>query len=219
MTGFSLLKNKDDYGMIALEAALLQLMKNRRSIRKYRKDPVHLEKILAVLEAGRYAPSGANSQPWIFIVITDKDLKGEIRREAEMIEKRFHKNASIELKKKLEELTVTSEKKFLTEAPVLVVVAGHTKAPYWLESTWISIAYILLSVDSQNLGTLTYTPPDTIFLNKLLNIPEEYHTVAILPIGRPSESPSSMTCARKRLDQIVHLNRYNENTQSATSTF
>jgi nitroreductase len=180
---------------------LLQLMKKRRSIRKYSKDPIPLEKIYQILEAGRYAPSGANLQPWVYIIVIDNELKEKIRKEAEKIERNFHEKASDLLRRWLKEHKITPEKSFLTEAPVLVVVAGLTKAPYWLESTWISIAYILLSVESQKLGTLTYTPIETAFLNKLLNIPENYHQVAILPIGNPAEGPTLGTRARKPLDK------------------
>jgi nitroreductase len=193
-----------------LKAELLQLMKNRRSIRKYSKDPVPLEKIYQILEAGRYAPSGANLQPWIYIIVTDDELKEKIRKEAENVERNFHEKAPEQLKKWLKEQKITPEKSFLIEAPILVVVAGLTKAPYWLESTWISIAYILLSVESQKLGTLTYTPASTTFLNKLLNIPNEYCAVAILPIGYPAESPAPETRIRKPLEQIVYLNRYGD---------
>jgi nitroreductase len=183
-------------------------MKNRRSIRKYSKDPISLEKICQILEAGRYSPSGANIQPWIYVIVTDKKLKEEIREEAEKVERNFHENAPESLKKWMKGQNITAEKSFLTEAPVLVVVAGLTTAPYWLESTWIAIAYILLSVENQKLGTLTYTPTDKAFLNKLLNIPKEYHPVAILPIGKPAENPDPKTRARKNLKQIVYLQKY-----------
>lgn len=169
-----------------------------------------MEKINNVLEAGRYAPSGANMQPWIYIVVTDNKLKDKIREEAEKIERKFHKKTSKQFKRWLMEQEITPEKSFITQAPVLIVVAGFTRAPYWLESTWISIAYVLLSVESQNLGTLTYTPPETAFLNKLLNIPRDYYPVAILPIGHPAETPSSETRVRKALEQIVYLNKYGD---------
>jgi nitroreductase len=190
-----------------LDTELLNLMKHRRSVRKYKKNPVHLETIYKILEAGRYAPSGANSQPWIYIVVTENGLKEKIRKEAEKIEKRFHKNASNSLKLWLKKQKITYKKIFLTEAPTLVVVAGLTTAPYWLESTWISIAYILLSVKSQNLGTLTYTPSETDFLNKLLDIPKQYQPVAILPIGEPEEKDHTIK-NRKPLKQTVYLNHY-----------
>jgi len=191
-----------------LKTDLLQLMRNRRSIRKYSKDSIPLEKIFQILEAGRYAPSGANLQPWIYIVVTDEELKEKIRKEAEKVEREFHEKVPTQLQRWLKEQKITPEKSFLTEAHALIVVAGLTKAPYWLESTWISIAYILLSAQSQNLGTLTYTPPETVFLKKLLNIPDDYHSVAILPIGNPAERPSREARARKPLEQMVYLNRY-----------
>ena len=189
---------------------LLQLMKNRRSIRKYSKDPIPLEKIYQILEAGRYAPSGANMQPWMYIVVTNNELKEKIREEAEKIERNFHEKAPDYLKRWFKEYNITPEKSFLTDASALIVVAGLTKAPYWLQSTWISIAYVLLSVESQNLGTLTYTPIETGFINKLLNIPDDYRPVAILPVGHPTERPSPETRARKPLEHIVYLNGYGD---------
>lgn len=193
-----------------MKTELLNLMRNRRSIRRYRKDPVQLDKIFKILEAGRYAPSGANRQPWIYILVTDNKLKEEIRKAAEEVERKFHKKAPDQLKKWFEKQKITPEKSFLTEAPVLIVVASLTTAPYWLESTWISIAYALLSAESQSLGTLTYTPSDVIFLNKLLNIPDYYRPVAILPIGHPAENPSSETRPRRSLEQIVFQNKYGD---------
>jgi len=195
-------------GGIRLERSLLELMKKRRSIRKYKKEHVPLKKIYEILEAGRYAPSGANQQPWIYIIITDERLKEDIRREAEGVEKKFHERAPEWLRKWFGEQGITAEKSFLTDASALIVVASDTKAPYWLESTWISISYILLSAASQNLGTLTYTPSDTVFLRRMLNLPENYRLVAILPIGYPAETPPPKTRPRKPLGQIVHQNRY-----------
>ena len=191
-----------------MERSLLELMKNRRSIRKYKKERVPLKKIYEVLEAGRYAPSGANLQPWIYIVVTDERLKKDIRREAEEVEKKFHEKAPEWLRKWFGEQGITAEKSFLTDASALIVVASDTKAPYWLESTWISISYILLHAASQNLGTLTYTPSDTTFLRRMLNLPKNYRPVAILPIGYPAETPSKEIRPRKPLEQIVHENRY-----------
>jgi len=191
-----------------MERSLLELMKNRRSIRKYKKERVPLKKIYEVLEAGRYAPSGANLQPWIYIVVTDERLKKDIRREAEGVEKKFHEKAPEWLRKWFREQGITAEKSFLTDASALIVVASDAKAPYWLESTWVSISYILLYATSKNLGTLTYTPSDTTFLRRMLNLPENYRPVAILPIGHPVETPSQETRPRKPLEQIVHENRY-----------
>ena len=184
-------------------------MRNRRSIRKYKKQQIPIKEILQVLEAGRLAPSGANQQPWTYILVTDIKLKQEIRKEAELVEKNFHCKAPKSLKNWLKNQGITPQKSFLTEAPALIVVAGYTKdTPYWLESTWMSIAYILLQAASQGFGTLTYTPSDTRFLNKLLNIPDDYQPVAIIPIGYPAEKPSPETRPRKPLETMVHRNKY-----------
>lgn len=191
-----------------MDRSLLDLMKNRRSIRKFKKENIPLEKIHQTLEAGRHAPSGANQQPWIYIVITDERLKEDIRRGAEEVEQKFHGEAPEWMRKWFEKQDITPGKSFLTDASALVVVASNIQAPYWLESTWISIAYILLYAASQNLGTLTYTPSDTIFLKRMLNLPENYCPVAILPIGYPAEVPSPEIRLRKPLEQIVHANRY-----------
>jgi nitroreductase len=190
---------------------LVGLMKNRRSIRKYKKQTIPLEKIHLVLDAGRYAPSGANQQPWTYILVTDTTLKQQIRSESEKVETKYHKTTPPQLQGWFKKQGITPEKPFLTDAPALIVVAGDTRAPYWLESTWISIAYILLQAENQKLGTLTYTPSDTIFLNKLLNIPNHYSVVVIIPIGYPAETPTTKTRPRKPLKQIVHHNRYSQN--------
>ena len=196
------------HGKYGLKDKLLRIMKNRRSIRKFSKKPVSLETICRILEAGRLAPSGANMQPWIYVVVTDDELKEKIREEAEKVERDYHRNAPDQLRRWLNEQRITPEKSFLTEAPVLIVVAGLIKAPYWFESTWISIAYLLLSIETHNLGTTTYTPVEMGFLNKLLDIPHDYCPVVIMPIGESLEKPSYENLARKPLEKVIHLNRY-----------
>ncbi|NIR86386.1 nitroreductase family protein, partial [Candidatus Bathyarchaeota archaeon] len=69
----------------------------------------------------------------------------------------------------------------------------------------------LLQAASQGFGTLTYTPSDTRFLNKLLKIPKDYQPVAIIPVGYPAEKPSPEARPRKPLETIVHRNKYGHN--------
>lgn len=190
---------------------IINLMSGRRSIRAYKPEPVPIEKVVRILEAGRLAPSGANRQPWVYIVVDDRALRREIRRRCEQADSVFHKEAPDWLKKWLREEGITTDKRFLTDAPFLVVVAGNTKAPYWLESTWISIAYMILLAEEEGLGTLTYTPGDTTPLNKLLALPTDYSVVAILPIGFPAEKAPTERRLRKPLKQIAFNNRYSVN--------
>lgn len=185
-----------------------EVMRSRRSVRRYRVESVPLERVVRVLEAGSYAPSGANRQPWVYMVVDDDGLKGEIRRRAEAADRIFHREAPDWLKRWLREQGITPNKSFLTDAPFLIVVAGCTKAPYWLESTWISIAYMILAAEDEGLASLTYTPGDTAFLNEMLSLPQDYKAVAILPIGYPDEEPSSEKRSRKSLGQIGFYNKY-----------
>ncbi len=163
------------------------LMKRRRSIRKFKKEKFAIEELCLILNAGLLAPSGANQNPYIFVIIDDVQLKKEIRNECELADKGFHDEAPSWLKEWFSKKQITSEKPFLTDAPYLVVIAGNTTMPYWLESTWISVAYILLAAEANGLSTLTYTPGQMSFLNLLLGLPEVYEPVVILPIGYPDE--------------------------------
>jgi len=189
---------------------IFDAIKSRRSVREYKREAVSLKKIFRILDAGRYAPSGANQQPWRYIVVDSEELKWRIRREAEKADKKFHESAPAWLKRWFKDQGITLEKRFLTEAPFLIVVAGSTKAPYWIESTWISIAYVMLAAQSEGLATLTYTPGSTSFLNDILDIPREYCPVAIIPVGYASEDQKMRKRTRKRLKEMAFYNIYGE---------
>lgn len=193
---------------------LEELMQNRRSTRQYKPTSVSIEKLKQILETAGYAPSGANRQPWVYILITDQKLKREIRKQSEKIEKTYHQKLpkASRLKTWLKKHQITYQKPFLTQAPALIVAAGDKRAPYWLESTWISITYILLAAENQKLATLTYTPPHTEFLNQLLHIPSNYKPVAIIPVGHPSKTRKQRK--RKPLNRIVYHNQYGQSLES-----
>jgi nitroreductase len=191
----------EDLGM------LKKLAMKRRSTRRYTSDPVHISDIIEVIEAGTYAPSGANTQPWRFIIIDDETVKRNIREGAEKADQKFHREAPKWLKNWLKDNKINPEKPFLTEAPFLIVVAALTTMPYWLESTWISIAYMILAVEEKGLCSLTYTPDETGFLNTILDIPKDYCVVAILPLGSSNEKERSIP-KRKNITQLVFKNRF-----------
>jgi len=186
---------------------LLELARRRRSTRRYRSKPIPPAKLARVLQAGRLAPSGANTQPWRFIVVDDPEIKRRIREGSEEADREFHREAPLWLQQWLREQKITAEKDFLTDSPVLIVVAGRTGMPYWLESTWIAIAYMILAAEEEGLGSLTYTPGDTSFLNALLGIPEGYKVVAVLPLGFPQEK-TPLRGERMDLEAIAFHNRF-----------
>ena len=176
---------------------LTELLVKRRSIRAYRPDPVPPKKVDAIIAAGRHAPSGAHRHPWLFRTITDKSIKQSIREKCEIADKAWHESVDKEMQRWLKVKHITPEKRFLTDAPVLIAVFGDKSTPYWQESVWICIGYMALAAVDQGLGTVVYTPGDKSFMNEILDVPEQYVPQVILPIGypliEPQKSPAKQT--------------------------
>ena len=162
---------------------LYELMKNRRSTRDFLNKEFSEEKLNLVLKAGQLAPSGADQKPYVYIVVDDMALKKEIKQYCEDADKRSYDNSKEWFKKWMKGKDISLKKDFLVDAPYLVVVAGETDKPYWLESTWISISYMILAAEAEGLGTLTYTPSETDFLNDILELPKKLTPVVIIPVG------------------------------------
>jgi len=186
-----------------------KLAMKRRSTRIYKNDPVKISDIIEVIETGTHAPSGANTQPWRFIIIDNEAIKRSIREGAEKVDQKFHKEAPEWLRNWFKDNNITSEKRFLIDAPFLIVVVALKTMPYWLESTWISIAYMILTIEEKGLSSLTYTPGETDFLNSMLDIPQDYSVVAILALGFSDEKKESKP-TRKNMTQFVFKNRFGE---------
>ncbi|MEA2055717.1 MAG: nitroreductase family protein, partial [Candidatus Thermoplasmatota archaeon] len=109
----------------------------------------------------------------------------KIKEHCEKADKKFFENSEEWFKKWMKHRRISPEKKFILNAPSLIVVAGEQDKPYWLESTWISIAYMTLAIENEGLKSLTYTPGEVGFLNEILEIPSNLKPVVILPIGYP----------------------------------
>ena len=158
-------------------------MKNRRSTRDFLNKEVPEEKLNLILKAGRLSPSGADQKPYVYIVVDDMALKKKIKQYCEDADKKFYNTSEEWFKKWMVKKNISLKKDFLVDAPYLIVVAGETDKPYWLESTWMSISYMILAAETEGLGTLTYTPSETDFLNDLLELPKKFTPVVIIPVG------------------------------------
>jgi len=162
----------------------LEAIKGRRSIRKYKKEPISEEQLVQILEAGRWAPSRGNSQPWKFIVL--KNVQG--RRD-------------------LAEAVPTG--KFLAEAPLGIAVAVNPKASKHPEQEGAAaIQNMLLAVHALGLGACWISVYGTDFEQKakqLLQIPDKEWLLSIVSIGHPSEIPEK---GRKGLDEITFTDKY-----------
>ncbi len=183
----------------------LPLIRSRASVRRFQPDPVSQQVILRILEAGRLAPSGANCQPWRFVVVDDSETKHAIREACERTERRFHARAPQELVAFMNDRGITPEKPFLEEAPYLICVFYDAHALYPIQSTWIAIGFMLLAIADAGLGTVTYTPAG-VGLNRILHVPPEFKLTVILPIGYPAEKTSSPP--RRPLSEIAFQNRF-----------
>lgn len=187
-------------------AYILELARSRRTVRRFQGREVGLEDIVYVLEVARQAPSGANRQPWRFVVVRDQDIKRVVRKKCEEAEREFHEKAPEWMKRWFREKGITWMKQFLEEAPVLVLVFGRRTEPYWVQSVWIAVGYVLLALEEQGLSTVTYTPPKTGWANELLGVPRDYILQVILPIGYAGEEPEKPS--RLPLSEIAFLDRW-----------
>ena len=158
-------------------------MENRRSTREFSNKKVPCEKIDSILKAGQLSPSGANKKPFVYIVVDDPLLRKKIKENCEKIDKEFFNKSSKDFKKFMTQRKISLKKDFLVNASYLFVVAGETDKPYWLESTWISITYVIIAAEYEGLASLTYTPAETDFLKDLLELPKVLEPVCIIPIG------------------------------------
>ena len=162
---------------------LYKLMENRRSTREFSNESFPKDKLKRVLKASLLSPSGADQKPFTYLVIDDIKTKEIIKKTCESIDKKYYSKSPEWFKEWMQKKNISLEKDFLVDAPYLVVVSGEVNKPYWLESTWLSIAYFVLAAENEGLGTLTYTPAEIDFLVELLDIPDGFQPVVILPIG------------------------------------
>lgn len=167
---------------------MFKLAKRRKSVRRFKQDPVDINDVLYAVKTAKEAPSGANLQPWRFIIVTDPNIKRKIRSYCEEIERKFHSQPKPTwFRKWLQDRGITWRKPFLTEAPILIVAISRKKAYYSSYSTWLAIGYLLLALEERELASLTYTPSNPDYINNILNIPDKYKVEAIIPVGIADE--------------------------------
>jgi len=185
---------------------ILELAKNRKSTRKYSVKEVNIEDVLYSLDVARFSPSGANEQPWRFIIIDDKDVKKRVRDASERGEKILYDNVKGEFRDWLLSHGLSHRKPFLEEAPILITVLMKKTAKYATESIWVAVGHMLLALEERGLNTLVYTPSNTEFPKKELEVPEGFRLEAIIPVGYSEDD--SMKTSKHNLNEIVFKNRW-----------
>ncbi len=185
---------------------LLELARRRRSVRSFSSDPVEVHGILYAIEVALEAPSGANQQPWEFIIVSDPEIKGRIREACERAERDFYERVRGELAEWLSEKGLSWRKPFLTEAPHLIAVFAMMGRPYSVQSTWIAIGYLLLALEEVGLASLTYTPPNPREIGEILGAPSEAVLQTIIPVGK--ERGRKPKERRYSLEEKVHIDTW-----------
>jgi len=189
-------------------------MKQRRSVRAFSNKAIPQPVIENCIKIAALAPSGANMQPWSFVLVKDKKLKRKIREEAEKVEKLFYtKTVTKQWRNKLKPLKTDFRKPFLEDAPYLICVfaqrfcidskGNRVKHYYVNESVGIAVGFLISALHQLGIGTLTYTPAPMIFLNKILNRPINEKPYMILVVGYPKKSYKPSRLIKKKLNEFL----------------
>ena len=201
--------------MVMRARAFLETMRRRRTVRHYADRPVPHEVLEACLATAGTAPSGANLQPWHFVVVTQPDLKRRIRQAAEEEERAFYQGrAPAAWLAALAPLGTDEHKPFLEHATLVAVFAERTgKLPdgsavkhyYVNESVGIAVGMLICALHHAGLATLTHTPSPMGFLNDLLGRPPNEKPFLLLVTGYPSPDATVPVHAshKKPLQTIV----------------
>jgi nitroreductase len=164
---------------------VLRTIKNRRTIRRFKSDPIEEEKLQAILDAGRWAPSFSNLQPWKFIVIKDQNLKKALDKAAR--ESVLHLG--------------------INEAPVIILVCVDRRIDplHAIEAGAAATQNMTLAATSLGLGAgwigIWGTEAEA-SIQKIFKLPETVRAVSLLPLGIPDESPEGH---RKPIEEFTQF--------------
>lgn len=169
---------------------LMEAIKTRRSIRRFKETPVPESLLKEVLNTARLAPSADNAQPWRIIVIMDADLK-------------------------LKLISASYGQKFIAQAPVLLVVCGVPEETFstiggYMNAHVIDVAiavdHMTLAANALGLGTCWVGRFNEDKVREVLEIPEDVRVIAMIPLGYPDEAPEKTP--RRNLDDLVMYEKF-----------
>jgi len=195
-------------------SSFFEEMQRRRTVRDFSDRPVPEGVIENCIRTAAAAPSGANIQPWHFVVVRAPSVKQRIHEEAEKIEHEFYTSeATKKWVETLRPLRTGPSKPFLRTAPVLIVIFAELygvlpngekiKHYYVKESVGIATGMLISSIHHAGLASLTYTPYKMGFLNEILSRPANEKPFMILVVGYPAEGAVVPNITRKPFEEIV----------------
>jgi nitroreductase len=193
--------------------AFLELMRTRRSVRHFSSEPVPRELVENALLVAGSAPSGANQQPWSFVVVSDQETKERIRAAAEHEEELLYRErAGVEYLDAIRPIGTDWIKPHLTDAPFVIAVFeqpwrwenGEKHKHYYVrESVGIAVGFLLAALHTAGLATLTHAPSPMGFLNEILDRPDHERPFLLLPVGYPDASAQVPRLEKKSLGEIA----------------
>ncbi|HVR43760.1 MAG TPA: nitroreductase family protein [Thermoanaerobaculia bacterium] len=185
----------------------------RRSVREFSPDPVPEDAVRLAIAAANSAPSGANVQPWTFVLVRNPELKRRIREAAENEER---ENYSWRMPppwlRALAPLGTDWRKEFLETAPLLIVVfrsdfhqTEHDRVLHYYvsESVGIACGFLLAALNAAGLSTLTHTPSPMGFLREILDRPASERPFLLIPVGYAAEGCTVPDIRKKGLAEVL----------------
>lgn len=190
-------------------------LNRRRTVRDFSGENVPFEIIEKAIQTAGTAPSGANMQPWRFVVVKSAEVKKKIREAAEREEyESYHGRMSEKWLKRLAPLGTDEHKPFLEIAPLLIVVFrvnsiiedGEIEPTYYSqESVGIAVGMLLAALHNAGLATLTHTPSPMKFLQEILGRPKNEIPFVLIPVGYPAEDAKVPDIERKPIEEIMQV--------------
>ena len=196
-----------------------QRIRSRRSVRTFSSEPVPFELIENAVRAASTAPSGANQQPWRFVIVSDPEIKRQIREAAEAEEKQNYEHRfPYEWISALDPIGTDWHKGYLETAPYLIAVFridyGLEQTPqgerrikhyYVQESVGIAVGFLMAALHLSGLATLTHTPSPMGFLGRILDRPANERAFVLIPVGYPAGGATVPVLRKKELDEVMLL--------------
>jgi iodotyrosine deiodinase len=189
-------------------------MNERRSCRDFSNKPIPKEVIENIILTASTAPSGAHKQPWTFCVVSNPQIKKQIRQAAEKEEyESYNSRMPGEWKKDLLPLQTDWKKEFLDIAPYLIIVfkksydidtdGNKTNVYYANESCGLACGFLLAAIHNAGLVALTHTPSPMNFLSKVLNRPANEKPFLLIPVGYAANDCWVPDIERRGLEEIA----------------
>jgi iodotyrosine deiodinase len=194
--------------------SFLEDIKRRRTVRDFSDKRIPKEIIENCIAVANSAPSGANKQPWHFVVVNNPLIKKKIRVAAEEEEREFYSSrAPQEWLDALAPFGTDSNKPFLETAPYLIVIFSKSldvlpdgtklKTYYAVESTGIAAGFLIAAIHNIGLVCLTHTPSPMKFLNDICGRPQNEKPFLVLVVGYPAENAKVPDIVKKGLKEVT----------------